>query len=93
MALGRVRSVWRSGSGLRCLDVVASMSMQISARQERIDAQCGIDHPRYIHKPTGRRYMLAFEVAGLCELQGIDGRSTYAKRAELESNDVWELIP
>lgn len=78
---------------MHCMDVGAEMSMVISAKHARIDAQCGIDHPRYIHKPTGRRYMVVMEVAGTCEPQGIDGVSTYAKRADLESNEVWELIP
>lgn len=68
------------------------MSMQVSATQKRIEEQCGIKRPRFLNKATGKRYVLIFEVAGLCELQGIDGRSTYAKRADLDNAEVWEKM-
>lgn len=68
------------------------MSMQMSATQKRIEEQCGIKHPRYHNKVTGKRYVLIFEVAGVCELQGIDGRSTYAQRADLDNAEVWEKM-
>lgn len=68
------------------------MSMQISATQKRIEEQCRIKRPRYHNKATGKRYVLIFEVAGTCELQGIDGRSTYAKREDLDNAEVWGEI-
>lgn len=64
--------------------------LQQSAAQQRIDAQCGSKPPRYRNKATGKRYVLIFELAGACELQGIDGRSTYAMRADLDNAEVWE---
>lgn len=62
------------------------------AVQQRIDAQCAPRPPRYRNKVTGKRYVLIFEVAGVCELQGLDGRSTYAQRANLGNAEVWEQI-
>lgn len=48
---------------------------------------------RWLHKPTGRRLVVTSEKDGVCELQGIDGRSFYAKRADLDNNEVWERLP
>lgn len=67
--------------------------MTMSAQQQRIDAQCGIVRARYHHKPTGKRYVLILEAGGACELEGIDGRSTYATRDALNDNEVWEQLP
>lgn len=67
--------------------------MSMSAKQRRIDEQCGINRARYHHKPTGRRAVLVMEVAGACELEGLDGRSIYANRVDLDNSEVWERIP
>lgn len=62
--------------------------MEQSATVRRINDQL----ERWHHKPSGRRGCVILEVAGVCELQGIDGRSFYAKRADLDNNEVWERI-
>lgn len=62
--------------------------MEQSATVRRINAQL----ERWHHKPSGRRGCVIFEVAGTCELQGIDGRSFYAKRADMNNPDVWERL-
>lgn len=67
--------------------------MSMSAKQMRIDQQCGINRERWHHKPTGRRGVLVMEVAGTCELEGLDGRSLYAKREDLENPEIWSRIP
>lgn len=66
--------------------------LQRSAVQQRIDTQCGVKPTRYHNKVTGKRYVLVFELAGACELQGIDGRSTYTMRADLDNAEVWEQM-
>lgn len=66
--------------------------MTMSAQQQRIDRACGVNHPRYLHKPTGRRYVLVLEAGGACELEGLDGRSTYAQRADLDNAETWERL-
>lgn len=39
MALGRVRSIWRFDSGLRCLDVVAPMNSKEQAKMRRLEIE------------------------------------------------------
>lgn len=63
--------------------------MTDSAQVQRINAQL----ERGLHKPSGRRGCVIFEVAGTCELQGIDGRSFYAKREDLNNTETWERLP
>ena len=67
--------------------------MAISATQQRISRQTGTKPPSYLHKPTNRRAVLVYEVAGACELEGIDGNSIYAMRVDLDNTEVWEQIP
>lgn len=64
-------------------------SMTESALVQRINKQL----ERWLHKPSGRRGCVIFEVAGTCELQGIDGRSFYAKREDLKNTETWERLP
>lgn len=64
--------------------------LQTSAVMRRIESQL---RERWHHKPTNKRYVLILEGNGACELQGLDGRSTYAMRADLENNEVWERLP
>ncbi len=64
--------------------------MTESATVQRINAQC---KERYLHIPTGKRYVLELEVAGSCELKGLDERSTYASRESLNNPNVWRRIP
>jgi len=67
--------------------------MSRSAKQQRIEGQAGVNRERWHHKPTGRRAVLVMEVAGACELEGLDGNAIYANRADMDNNDVWERIP
>ena len=67
--------------------------MSISAQQQRIERACGIHRPRYHHKPTSKRYILISDIEGACELEGLDGRSTYAMREDLDDNEIWERLP
>lgn len=67
--------------------------MAISATQQRISQQTGSNKPRYLHKPTNRRAVLVYEVAGACELEGVDENSIYANRVDLDNTEVWEQIP
>jgi hypothetical protein len=46
----------------------------------------------YLHKPTKRRLVVILEAGGAVELQGIDGRSTYAKREDLNNYDIYERL-
>jgi len=61
--------------------------MTESAKQKKIDRQC----QRYplLHKPTGVRYQVAYECAGIAELHPISGPPKYASAADLENHDVW----
>lgn len=67
--------------------------MSRSAKLNQIEQQAGINRERWHHKPTGRRAVLLLEVAGDCELEGLDGNSIYANRADLDNNEIWERIP
>jgi hypothetical protein len=67
--------------------------MSMSATQRRISEQTGTKPAIYLHKPTNRRASLVYEVAGACELEGIDGSSIYAMRVDLDNTEVWEPIP
>jgi len=67
--------------------------MAMSATQQRISQQTGSNKPRYLHKPTSRHAVLVYEVAGACELEGIDGNNIYANRVDLDNTEVWEQIP
>jgi hypothetical protein len=66
--------------------------LSTSAIQRRIDQQCK-PAERYRHKPTGKRYVLNLEAGGTCELEGLDGRCTYATRKDLDNTEVWERLP
>lgn len=59
--------------------------LQQSAVQQRIAAQC---RP-YLHKPTNKRYRLAYSAAGLNEMHGISGAVKYASDAELSNAEIW----
>ena len=67
--------------------------MTRSATQRRIEEQLGINRERWLHKPTGKRYVLTLEVAGACYLEGLDMRTIEVSRPNLEDNEVWERIP
>lgn len=56
-----------------------------------IDAQCLIGQT-FRHKPTNKRYNAVLEEGGAVELQGIDGRSTYATAEALNDSEVWERV-
>lgn len=66
------------------------MSMTESPTVRRINELC---RERYLHIPTNKRYVLELEVAGSCELKGIDERSTYQSREALSNPEVWRRIP
>ena len=44
-----------------------------------------------LHKPTGKRYQVAYEAAGMVELHQENGPATYASADALKNTDVWEL--
>jgi hypothetical protein len=77
--------------------------MTESARVQRINALCAESDsqtpprprqlPRYRHRATNRAAVLIAETDGVCTLQGIDGRSTYALRASLDNHEIWEKLP
>ena len=60
-----------------------------SAVQQRIDAQC---RP-YLHKPTNRRYRLAYSAAGLNEMHGISGGVKYVSDKDLSDTEIWSKQP
>jgi hypothetical protein len=64
----------------------------MSATPRRIDRQAGDKREVWHHKPTNRRAVLVMEVAGACELEGIDGNSIYAMRVDLDNPEVWSRI-
>lgn len=61
-----------------------------SATQRRITKQL---EPRYpvLHKPTGKRYHIAYEAGGMVELHPVSGPATYASTEALKNTDVWEV--
>lgn len=65
-------------------------TMTESPTVRRINALC---KERYLHIPAGKRYVLELEVAGSCELKGLDERSTYASRESLNNPNVWRRLP
>jgi hypothetical protein len=67
--------------------------MARSATQRKIEQQTGINRERYLHKPTGKRYVIAMEAGGTVELEGIDRISTYTSRKLLDNAEVWERLP
>jgi hypothetical protein len=66
--------------------------MSMGARQQRICQQAGDKRQVWHHKPTNRRAVLVMEVAGACELEGIDGNSIYAMRVDLDNPEVWSRV-
>jgi hypothetical protein len=58
-----------------------------------LEGQAGVNRERWHHKPTGRRAVLVIEVAGACELEGLDGNSIYANRADLDNPEILSRIP
>ncbi len=67
-----------------------SEMMTESATVRRINAQC---QERWLHVPTNHEYRLIMEIAGACELEGIDRRTTYRSREVLEGSDEWRRVP
>jgi hypothetical protein len=63
-----------------------------SARQQRIEAQLGKRRQVWLHKPTNCRAALICELAGLCELESIDGNTMYANRVDLDNPEVWRRV-
>lgn len=43
-----------------------------------------------LHKPTGKRYQVAYEAGGMVELHQENGPATYASADALKNTDVWE---
>lgn len=41
------------------------------------------------HKPTKRSYWPVLEVAGVCNLEGIDGHKIEVARRDLKNAEVW----
>lgn len=56
-----------------------------------VDAQCLVGHT-FLHKPTNKRYNAVLAGGGSIELQGLDGRSTYATAEALNDSEVWERV-
>lgn len=69
------------------------MSLTKSAQQITVEKQLGFQRERYLHKPTGKRYVIAMEAGGTVELEGIDRTSTYTSRKLLDNAEVWERLP
>ena len=63
--------------------------MTESAVQRRIKMQ--LNRYPLLHKPTGKRYQVAYEAGGMVELHQENGPATYASADALKNTDVWEL--
>ncbi len=63
--------------------------MTESAVQRRITKQ--LNRYPLLHKPTGKRYQVAYEAGGMVELHQENGPATYASADALKNTDVWEL--
>lgn len=63
-----------------------------SSRQRRIDAQAR-KFPRYLHKPTGKRYLVTCDEGDTFQLQGIDTKTIPVSREALADHNVWERLP
>jgi hypothetical protein len=65
-----------------------------SAAKQRIDMQCA----RYLHKPTGKRFYIAYTAAMMSELheanelRGISGSVKYASDEQLANAEIWERL-
>lgn len=64
-------------------------TMTESAVQRRITMQ--LNRYPLLHKPTGKRYQVAYEAAGMVELHQENGPATYASADALKNTDVWGL--
>lgn len=63
--------------------------MTESAVQRRITKQ--LNRYPLLHKPTGKRYQVAYEAGGMVELHQESGPATYAGAESLKNTNVWEL--
>lgn len=64
-------------------------TMTESAVQRRINLQ--LNRYPLLHKPTGKRYQIAYEAGGMVELHQESGPATYASAESLKNTTVWEL--
>ncbi|MDP3978383.1 MAG: hypothetical protein Q8P85_10385 [Pseudomonas sp.] len=62
--------------------------MTDSAAVRRINEQCA----RYLHKPSGVRYHIAYSIGGLNELHPISGPCKYASDANLANTEIWSKL-
>lgn len=46
----------------------------------------------WLHKPTNKRYQLAYSVAGLNELHPVNGQSRYASDEHLKNTEIWSRV-
>lgn len=63
--------------------------MTESAFQRRVRLQLK-RYPLH-HKPTGKRYLIAYEAGGMCELHQDTGPATYVVAEALKDTAVWEM--
>lgn len=66
-----------------------SKGMARSATQKRIDGLCAV----WLHKPTGKRYFIAYTAAGTHELHGLDEGVKYASDEQLANAEIWSRQP
>lgn len=66
-----------------------SKGMACSATQARIDGMCAV----WLHKPTNKRYYVAYSAASMSELHGLDGGTIYASDEQLANAEIWSRQP
>lgn len=66
-----------------------SRGMARSATQGRTDGMCAV----WLHKPTNKRFYVAYGAAGMNELHGLDNGVKYASDEQLANAEIWSRQP